>query len=89
MAHEVAFKIEEIFVILSQKEKGSMARFEKFGNEVFLNPEIIPLIERVNESQSQQAGSTLLYLCQKIASSNGIYIRPTIFLFCGFTGKIY
>ena len=48
---------------LFQEEKVSIARFENgFGNGVFLNLEIIPLIERVNESQSQQAGSTLLVI---------------------------
>ena len=61
-AHGVGFKIEEIFVILPQEEEVSITRF---GNEVFLNLEIIPLIEWVNESQPYQAGSTLLYLCQK------------------------
>jgi|TARA_B110000483_G_scaffold243054_1_gene331093 hypothetical protein len=63
IVYEVVFKIEEFFVISSQEEKVSIARFENgFGNGVFLNPEIIPLIERVNESQSQQAGSTLLVI---------------------------
>lgn len=81
VAHEVAFEIEEIFVVVSEEEKISIARFIKYTErvvpeeEVILNPEIISLVKRINQSQSQQAGSTLLYLCQKIASSNCIYIR--------------
>lgn len=76
LAHEVAFEIEEIFVVVSEEEKISIARFgNEFEEEVILNPEILSLVKRINESQSQQAGSTLLYLCQKIASSNCIYIR--------------
>jgi len=39
----------------------------------------------VNQTQSQQAGSTLLCFCQKIASSNGIHIRS---VFCK-SGELY
>lgn len=79
-ANEVAFRIGEIFVVTSEEERISIARFgDEFEQEVILNPDIVDLVNWISKSQSQQAGSTLLYICQKIASSNCIYIRS---LFC-------
>jgi GTPase SAR1 family protein len=65
-------------------EKISIVRFND-DNEVTLNPGIIELITSVSQTQSQQAASTLLCFCQKIASSNGIHIRS---MFCR-SGELY
>jgi hypothetical protein len=86
--HEVFFRVKEIFLCISKRGKtNERISIVKFGetkhctNQSFveLNRNIIDLVIYVGRTCSDQAATTLIFICRKIVSSNSLHIKG---LFC-------